>query len=82
MRLCAPLQYYNHDILVSISKLLLFARRTESAPVGSVQMIRLIKLDLGLILHDAELTDPVINRNMGVSHGQCRHEPLIVIAAI
>ena len=61
---------------------LLFPCTTVSTPIIIVQMFHLFKHDLRLILHDPELADPVIARNMGIPHGKGRHKPLVVIPAI
>ena len=53
-----------------------------SAAVFVVQMLNLVKNDLGLILHNAELADPVVGVDLRIAHSIHRHEPLIIVAAV
>ena len=53
-----------------------------TAPILMTQLIRLLKTDLWLMLHDAELTDPVALVNLGIAQGICREKPLIPVSAI
>ena len=47
-----------------------------------VKRVSLLKMDDRLVLHDTELTDAVIDVNLGVTHGENRHVPLVIVAAV
>ena len=42
----------------------------------------LLKYQLRLMLHNPELTDPVIDVNPCIPHGEDRHKPLVVVTAV
>ena len=61
---------------------LLFPGTSVSAPVLVIQMRHLVKDDLRLIFHNAELADPVVYMDLGISERVGRPKPLVVVPAV
>ena len=55
---------------------------SETTPVFVGKMVGFLEGNRRLVLHDTELADTVINMNLRIPYGKCRHKPLIVIAAV
>ena len=47
-----------------------------------LQPVCLLKPDDWLVLHDPKLADAVVYVDLGIPHGENRHVPLVVIAAV
>ncbi len=54
----------------------------RSAAIFIVKLLRLLKYDLRLMLHDAELADAVIDMDHCITQRICRKMPLIIVPAV
>ena len=61
---------------------LLLSCTSKASSVLSGQLVHLVKLNLRLIFHNTELTDPVIYMNLGVPHSDHWHSPHIIVTAV
>ena len=62
--------------------LLLLPRASMPAPVRIIKTFHLIKRKFRLILHNAELTDSVVNMNLRIAHRINRHKPLVIVPTV
>lgn len=53
-----------------------------STPVRILQMFYFVKMNLWLILHDAELTNPVIYMDFRIPDRIYRHKPLVIVPTV
>ena len=62
--------------------MLLFAGTSVPASVRMPKRRYLVKYKLRLVLHNAELADPVVDMDLCISDGIDRHKPLVIIPAV
>ena len=46
------------------------------------QLAGFLKVDDWLMFHDPKLADAVIDVDLGIPHGENRHVPLVIVAAV